>query len=176
MIAIEIMASEPSTEMQQKVHDAPEQNFERSSTPQPNAQSRTPTPTSFETEYNSLTLGSQKPEPVENRLRPAAGIYQDWFPGRVANSITDIINRIIWDPAFDGTNYVIGYEDRFEGRLESGFNAWKKETTDEEFIPQHRILYIKRRSEGEIVWDRRRRIDKIFYSGNSAFDYLGFLA
>ncbi|GAQ36347.1 leukocyte receptor cluster (LRC) member 9 [Aspergillus tubingensis] len=154
------MASEPSTEMQQKVHDAPEQNFERSSTPQPNAQSRTPTPTSFETEYNSLTLGSQKPEPVENRLRPAA----------------DIINRIIWDPAFDGTNYVIGYEDRFEGRLESGFNAWKKETTDEEFIPQHRILYIKRRSDGEIVWDRRRRIDKIFYSGNSAFDYLGFLA
>ncbi|GLA87954.1 leukocyte receptor cluster (LRC) member 9 [Aspergillus tubingensis] len=154
------MASEPSTEMQQKVHDAPEQIFERSSTPQPNAQSRTPTPTSFETEYNSLTLGSQKPEPVENRLRPAA----------------DIINRIIWDPAFDGTNYVIGYEDRFEGRLESGFNAWKKETTDEEFIPQHRILYIKRRSDGEIVWDRRRRIDKIFYSGNSAFDYLGFLA
>ncbi|GLB08771.1 hypothetical protein ABZX51_000562 [Aspergillus tubingensis] len=154
------MASEPSTETQQKVHDAPEQDYERSSTPQPNAQSRTPTPTSFETEYNSVTLGSQKPEPVENRLRPAA----------------DIINRIIWDPAFDGTNYVIGYEDRFEGRLESGFNAWKKETTDEEFIPQHRILYIKRRSDGEIVWDRRRRIDKIFYSGNSAFDYLGFLA
>lgn len=91
-------------------------------------------------------------------------------------NIKDIINRIIWDPAFDGTNYVIGYEDRFEGRLESGFNAWKKETTDEEFIPQHRILYIKRRSDGEIVWDRRRRIDKIFYSGNSAFDYLGFLA
>lgn len=90
-------------------------------------------------------------------------------------NIKDIINRIIWDPAFDGTNYVIGYEDRFEGRLESGFNAWKKETT-EEFIPQHRILYIKRRSDGEIVWDRRRRIDKIFYSGNSAFDYLGFLA
>ncbi|GFN14471.1 leukocyte receptor cluster (LRC) member 9 [Aspergillus tubingensis] len=154
------MASEPSTETQQKVHDAPEQDYERSSTPQPNAQSRTPTPTSFETGYDSVTLGSQKPEPVENRLRPAA----------------DIINRIIWDPAFDGTNYVIGYEDRFEGRLESGFNAWKKETTDEEFIPQHRILYIKRRSDGEIVWDRRRRIDKIFYSGNSAFDYLGFLA
>ncbi|BCR93493.1 DUF504 domain-containing protein [Aspergillus luchuensis] len=154
------MASEPSTETQQKVQDALEQDYERSSTPQPNAQSRTPTPTSFETEYNSVTLGSQKPEPVENRLRPAA----------------DIINRIIWDPAFDGTNYVIGYEDRFEGRLESGFNAWKKETTDEEFIPQHRILYIKRRSDGEIVWDRRRRIDKIFLSGNSAFDYLGFLA
>ncbi|RAH60260.1 hypothetical protein BO85DRAFT_457130 [Aspergillus piperis CBS 112811] len=83
------MASEPSTETQQKVQDALEQDYERSSTPQPNAQSRTPTPASFETEYNSVTLRSQKPEPVENRLRPAA----------------DIINRIIWDPAFDGTNY-----------------------------------------------------------------------
>ncbi|PYH75009.1 MIF domain protein [Aspergillus vadensis CBS 113365] len=83
------MASEPSTETQQKVHDVSEQHYERSSTPQPDAQSRTPTPTSFETEYKPLTSGSQKPEPVDNRLRPAG----------------DIINRIIWDPAFDGTNY-----------------------------------------------------------------------
>ncbi|GKZ26120.1 leukocyte receptor cluster (LRC) member 9 [Aspergillus brasiliensis] len=154
------MASEPSNETQQSHHDVSGQDYERSSTPQPDAQSRTPTPKSFEMEYTSANSGSRKLEPVENRLRPAA----------------DIINRIIWDPAFDGTNYVIGYEDRFEGRLESSFYAWKKETTDEEFIPQHRILYIKRRSDGEIVWDRRRRIDKIFNSGNSAFDYLGFLA
>ncbi|GKZ37318.1 leukocyte receptor cluster (LRC) member 9 [Aspergillus brasiliensis] len=170
------MASEPSTETQQSPHDVSGQDYERSSIPQPDAQSRTPTPKSFEMEYTSANSGSQKPEPVENRLRPAAGIYQDSFPGSVADPKKDIINRIIWDPAFDGTNYVIGYEDRFEGRLESSFYTWKKETTDEEFIPQHRILYIKRRSDGEIVWDRRRRIDKIFNSGNSAFDYLGFLA
>ncbi|RAL16930.1 DUF504 domain-containing protein [Aspergillus homomorphus CBS 101889] len=101
-----------------------------------------------------------KPAPVENRLRPAA----------------DIINRIIWDPSFDSDNFVIVYEDRFEGRLEASFNTWKKETTHDEFIPQHRVLHIKRRSDEEIVWDRRRRIDKIFSSGNSAFDYLGFLS
>lgn len=53
-------------------------------------------------------------------------------------------------------------------------NSWKKETTDEEFIPQHRVLYI-RHVNGEIVWDRRRRIDKIFTSGNSAFSELAFL-
>ncbi|PYH49393.1 DUF504 domain-containing protein, partial [Aspergillus saccharolyticus JOP 1030-1] len=101
----------------------------------------------------------EKPASVENRLRSAA----------------DVISRIIWDPDFDREDFVIVYEDRFEGRLEASFNTWKRDTTHEEFIPQHRILHIKRRSDGEVVWDRRRRIDKVFLSGNSAFDYLGFL-
>jgi hypothetical protein len=65
--------------------------------------------------------------------------------------------------------------DRFEGQLEVSMDSWKKETTHEEFIPQHRVLYI-RHLNGEIVWDRRRRIDKIFSSGNSAFSELAFLA
>ncbi|PWY89977.1 hypothetical protein BO70DRAFT_358971 [Aspergillus heteromorphus CBS 117.55] len=142
------MASEPPS-------DAQQENASRSSTPQPDVGSRTPTPLTSPVHWHT-----PKPEPVENRLRPAA----------------DIINRIIWDDALDASNYVIGYEDRFEGRLEAVFNSWKKETTDEEFIPQHRILYIKRRSDGEVVWDRRRRIDRIFMSGNSAFDYLAFLS
>jgi uncharacterized protein (UPF0248 family) len=89
---------------------------------------------------------------------------------------TDVINRLIWDTKFDSDDYTIGYEDRFNGRLEANLSSWKKDLTDEEFIPQHRILYIKRKSDGEIVWDKRRRTDKIFLSGNSAFDFLGFLA
>ncbi|KAJ6191485.1 hypothetical protein N7519_001506 [Penicillium mononematosum] len=99
------------------------------------------------------------PKSGENRLRPAG----------------DIINRITWDSAFERSNYVIGFVDRFEGQLEITMGSWKKETTDEEFIPQHRVLYI-RHTNGEIVWDRRRRIDKIFLSGNSAFSELAFLA
>ncbi|PTU22826.1 hypothetical protein P175DRAFT_0499363, partial [Aspergillus ochraceoroseus IBT 24754] len=59
--------------------------------------------------------------------------------------------------------------------MEASLNSWKRESTDEEFIPQHRVLYIKRKSDSEIVWDRRRRIDKVFMSGNSAYDYLEFL-
>ncbi|KAL5049626.1 hypothetical protein BDW71DRAFT_204331 [Aspergillus fruticulosus] len=88
----------------------------------------------------------------------------------------NILNRLIWDESFDSTDFVIGYEDRFEGRLEVRLSSWKREPTDEEFIPQHRILYIKRKSDSEVVWDRRRRIDKIFKSGNSAFGYLAYLA
>ncbi|CAI7645702.1 unnamed protein product [Penicillium crustosum] len=99
------------------------------------------------------------PKAGENRLRPAG----------------DIINRITWDSAFERGNYIIGFVDRFEGQLEITMGSWKKETTDEEFIPQHRVLYI-RHTNGEIVWDRRRRIDKIFLSGNSAFSELAFLA
>ncbi|EAW07196.1 DUF504 domain-containing protein [Aspergillus clavatus NRRL 1] len=106
------------------------------------------------------TSTSKRPASAENRLRPAA----------------DVINRLIWDTQFESNNYLIGYEDRFNGRLEANLSSWKKDLTDEEFIPQHRILYIKRKSDDDIVWDKRRRIDKIFLSGNSAFDYLAFLA
>ncbi|KAH1270822.1 hypothetical protein KXW98_002934 [Aspergillus fumigatus] len=106
------------------------------------------------------TSTSKTSTSAENRLRPAA----------------DVINRLIWDTKFDSNDYTIGYEDRFNGRLEANLSSWKKDLTDEEFIPQHRILYIKRKSDGEIVWDKRRRTDKIFLSGNSAFNFLGFLA
>lgn len=42
---------------------------------------------------------------------------------------------------------------------------WIRETTDEDFIPQHRIKYFKRNSDTKIVWDREERIDQIFGSG-----------
>ncbi|KAI9044017.1 uncharacterized protein KD926_002397 [Aspergillus affinis] len=54
-----------------------------------------------------VTSGTQTPASMENRLRPAA----------------DIINRIIWDSNYDSANYIIGYEDRFEGRLEVGISS-----------------------------------------------------
>lgn len=88
--------------------------------------------------------------------------------------MADIINRIIWDENFSPENYIIVFLDRFQGELEVTFDGWKKESTDEEFIPQHRVLYIKHVN-GDVVWDRRRRIDTIFNSGNSAFSELAFL-
>ncbi|KAL4956007.1 hypothetical protein BDW69DRAFT_192768 [Aspergillus filifer] len=68
-----------------------------------------------------VTKGSRS---AENRLRPAA----------------DILNRLIWDESYDSTDFVIGYEDRFKGRMEASLNSWKRELTDEEFIPQHRAI------------------------------------
>lgn len=82
---------------------------------------------------------------------------------------SDVLNRLRWDPNLDPSDYIVGYEDRFLGAQETTLERWKTEQTDEEFIPQHRILYFKRKGEngGEVVWERATRIDKIFASGAS---------
>ncbi len=49
----------------------------------------------------------------------------------------------------------IGYEDRFDGVQEVGFDEF-----DTGNIPFHRIRYLKK--QGEIVYDREKRIDKLF--------------
>lgn len=81
---------------------------------------------------------------------------------------TDVMNRIRWDPNLDSSDFIVGYDDRFTGIQEKKFEEWKSELTDEEFIPQHRVMYFKRKSDGEIVWDRRLRVDKIF--GNEGLE------
>lgn len=103
----------------------------------------------------------QRPKPTSTplsstKLRPAS----------------DVLNRLRWDPSLDPGEYIIGYEDRFLGAKETSLEKWKTEQTDEEFIPQHRILYFKRRGgddgSGEVVWERATRIDKVFGSGASS--------
>jgi uncharacterized protein (UPF0248 family) len=80
-------------------------------------------------------------------------------------SATDVMNRLRWDQGMDETNYMVGFEDRFTGAQEKALVQWKTEQTDEEFIPQHRILYFKRKSDGVVVWERKTRVDRIFGSG-----------
>jgi uncharacterized protein (UPF0248 family) len=65
----------------------------------------------------------------------------------------------------DSGDYIVGYDDRFLGAKERALDLWKSEQTDEEFIPQHRILYFKRKSTGVVVWDRHTRKDEVFGSG-----------
>jgi uncharacterized protein (UPF0248 family) len=87
-----------------------------------------------------------------NKLRPAS----------------DVLSRLRWDPSLDPGDYIVGYEDRFLGAKEISLEKWKMETTDDEFIPQHRILYFKRRGDGVVVWERRTRVDLVFGSGVSS--------
>ncbi|KAL1967186.1 hypothetical protein VTN77DRAFT_3477 [Rasamsonia byssochlamydoides] len=98
---------------------------------------------------NSSSSSSNKPAGA-TRLRPAG----------------DILNRLRWDPSLDSSDYLVGYEDRFTGIREMVIYRWKSEQTDEEFIPQHRIVYFKRKSDGVVVWDRTTRRDDIFGSGD----------
>ncbi|KAK0643525.1 2'-5' RNA ligase superfamily-domain-containing protein [Cercophora newfieldiana] len=85
--------------------------------------------------------------------------------GKKFRTAADVMNRIRWDPEMESSDFLVGYEDRFVGAREKALDAWKTEQTDEEFIPQHRILYFKRKSDGEVVWERRTRRDEIFGSG-----------
>jgi uncharacterized protein (UPF0248 family) len=77
----------------------------------------------------------------------------------------DLLNRLRWDPNLDQSDYIVGYEDRFLGVRETALDHWKTEKTDEEFIPQHRIMYFRRKSDGVVVWERETRRDEIFGSG-----------
>ncbi|KAF2704140.1 hypothetical protein K504DRAFT_462729 [Pleomassaria siparia CBS 279.74] len=83
---------------------------------------------------------------------------------------SDVLHRLRWDPSLDPGDFIVGYEDRFLGAKETSLERWKTEQTDDEFIPQHRILYFRKRESGEVVWERMTRVDKVFGSGLGAGD------
>ena len=83
----------------------------------------------------------------------------------------DIINRIKWDSDMRINDYLIGYEDRFLGVLQMNLEKWvghRRDETDEEWMPMHRVVWITRASDGEVVWHKEKRIDTIFGSGDSS--------
>lgn len=80
----------------------------------------------------------------------------------------DILSRIRHDPALDDDEFIVGYHDRHADVMEMPVTSWTGggDFTEEEWIPQHRILYFRRKGEhGEKVWDRKERIDLLFGSG-----------
>jgi uncharacterized protein (UPF0248 family) len=113
-----------------------------------------------ELEANVLKKPRRHTGREEIPIRPA-------YEGKFRTS-ADVMNRIRWDPDMDSGDYVVGYLDRFIGPQERSIDLWKTEQTDEEFIPQHRILYFKRKSDGVLVWDRKERRDAVFGSGVKA--------
>ncbi|TPX15005.1 uncharacterized protein E0L32_004835 [Thyridium curvatum] len=104
--------------------------------------------------------GGKKATPPANAVVSRAG-----GSGKLRSAL-DVLSRLRWDPNLDSSDYIVGYEDRFTGAREKPLEQWKSEQTDEEFIPQHRVLYFKRQSDGVIVWERRTRKDELFGSGN----------
>ncbi|KAK8090709.1 hypothetical protein PG994_000214 [Apiospora phragmitis] len=110
---------------------------------------------------------AEEERPKSKSKKTAAG---DIGPPRPAyegkfRSSADVISRLRWDPSLDSSDFIVGYEDRFLGAKERALDLWKSEQTDEEFIPQHRVLYFKRKSDGVVVWDRKARRDMLFGSG-----------
>lgn len=83
----------------------------------------------------------------------------------------EILHRIKWDTDLDINDYLVGYLERFEGMKEMPASSWIRDFSDEEWIPMHRVRYVKRvkvsqASEDKgpelgVVWDRDTRVDKI---------------
>lgn len=67
-----------------------------------------------------------------------------------------IYHRILWDEKFNKNDFIIGYEDRFEGIIEESFEVFE---TLKEDIPFHRIRFFKKN--GEIVWERKTKTNKL---------------
>ena len=82
--------------------------------------------------------------------------------------LPDVLDRLQWDDSLDASKFTIGYLERFAGIKEIPATSWVTDSTEEEWIPQHRIKYFKQKNDnGEqvTVWDREKRIDRIFGSG-----------
>ena len=80
----------------------------------------------------------------------------------------DILHRIQHDASMDISDYVVGYLDRHSGILEMPVEWWASDdASSDEFIPQSRIRFFKRKSDNMVVWDREQRKDLIFGSGRT---------
>ncbi|KAL6074636.1 MJ1316 domain-containing protein [Balamuthia mandrillaris] len=79
-------------------------------------------------------------------------------------SSKDVYDRLCWDCTWPTADVVIGYEDRFEGMMEIDFDEFCPNEKGGD-IPFHRIWYF--RTDSEVIWDRRKRYDRVFRSGDT---------
>lgn len=111
-------------------------------------------PNSSKYRKKNITPKTTISEP-QSKLRPAA----------------DVLKRLKHDPSLNIDEFVVGYLDRHEEKVqEKSASSWVRDTTDEEWIPEHRIVWFKRcpaQGESEIMWDKPKRLDKIFKESGS---------
>lgn len=80
--------------------------------------------------------------------------------GKPIRTSKEVYHRIKWDTTFDQDLYTIVYKDRFLGMKEQAFTAFHTDESHDDWMPWHRVWQFK--CNGEVVWDRKERIDKIF--------------
>lgn len=138
--------------------------------------------------YSKTPSLDRKKQASGSTSKPQA---EDQYPQTAADSAVElnkprfrpfqeILHRLRWDSRFNVNDYAVGYLERFEGIKEMPASSWIRDFSDEEWIPMHRVRYVKRvrlsnqdLSEDQepslgVVWDRDGRVDKI--SGSSEGD------
>jgi hypothetical protein len=73
----------------------------------------------------------------KNRPQALRGNNTPHVPAAKLRTSSDIYNRIVWDRKLTAEDYVIGYEDRFSGPMETPLLNWKRDVVDEEFVRHH---------------------------------------
>ena len=88
-----------------------------------------------------------------------------------------VLNCLKHDAKYNIDEYVVEYHDRHAEKLKKKpASEWILETTDDGFIPRHRIRYITRCSQAgrKVVWDRENKIDLITGSGRTTISDLNW--
>lgn len=103
------------------------------------------------------------PEPAATREEPAAAGKKP--PLRRAAAV---LSRLRWDPRAEPAAATVEYRDRFVGVVERPllefFTGPLCDAGPADLaVPEHRIVRIRYR--GRCVWDREKRIDRVFGSG-----------
>lgn len=111
---------------------------------------------------------SSLPRSRAKKVRKAAHQTQQTKP--LLRPAKDVLSRIRHDSALDESDFIVGYLDRHcPDVMEMEVSSWKGggDVTDEEWIPQHRIMYFRKKNDeaGRKVWDRAARLDRLFGSG-----------
>ncbi|TGO32831.1 hypothetical protein BHYA_0286g00060 [Botrytis hyacinthi] len=83
----------------------------------------------------------------------------------------DILHRLLHDPSYSIENHLIGYRDRHAGVMFKNASDWKLDTMDEEWIPEHKVLYfiqtLPDKNKKRFIWHREQKLDILFGSGGS---------
>lgn len=131
-----------------------------------------------DTDMSSDSDTPRKPKtPSKARAKKARKTLQKTLSAATPNSSSlrpakDILSRIRHDPALNDDDFIVGYQDRHADVMEMPVAMWKGsgDVTEDEFIPQHRILYFRMKENEARVWDRKARVDLLFGSGNGTRD------
>ena len=136
-------------------------------------------PSPDDSDSSSSALPSRKPVTSRSRAKKARkAAHQTKAPKPALRPAKDILSRIRHDPSLNESDFIVGYIDRHNPEMmEMDVSAWKggvSDVTDEEWIPQHRITYFRKKGDedGRRIWDRGTRLDRLFGSGVPPVDPL----
>jgi len=109
---------------------------------------------------NKSSLKYQKKQPQSNQQSKPS---KQWKPKEKEKTklrtSEDVFKRVRWDPQYDIKDFVVVYEDRLMGgMIDKPMSEWTHDEVDS--IPFHRIWQFKHK--GQIVWDRKSRLDLLF--------------